>query len=187
MNKLTTSKVKSKGIVSKSAGVSALSKQSKKQLVKVEPPGLLYKTISEEEAKKIWGGGDVKTMLDKFSITKPYKHGEYNPVLTMSFSGMITGCGLGQIYGIASLRDTDECKKSFNEIMEEYAERVKEGKYAKVGGLLGTLGESYKSVWDYIEKFGFKQIAEYTNHNHGPSYKQRLYIYELDTYAKLVK
>lgn len=175
-NQKPLAKKVSGGVITKKA-VSSLNKQNKKTLVRVEPPGLLYKTISEEEAKQIFGLD--KTQLNRVSIQKQYKHEQYTPSLCMQFGGMITGCGLGQIYGIASLRDTDACKQAFKEIMQEYAEKVKKGDLAKVGALLATLGQSYKGVWEYIEKFGFKQIHSYINYNHGETYEQRLYSYDL--------
>lgn len=92
-------------------------------------------------------------------------------------SGLITGCGAGQLWGCYRLEDLsfkfkdgrEGLKKLFIKIVKSYM------KSEKVGCIICTLGESYFNNEVFLLECGFKLVAEYINPSHGADYKQRMY------------
>lgn len=93
-----------------------------------------------------------------------------NPYHRISAFGMITGCGLVQVYGVASINSTNfaEYKEVFDNIKSEY-------KDDGAGAILCTLGGDFYDKEKFILDLGFEMLREYHNYTHGPEYMQRLY------------
>jgi hypothetical protein len=87
--------------------------------------------------------------------------------------GMITGCGIAQLHGVANL--------SANINPDEFREKFQDIRDNGVGAVICTLGQSYYASEDKLLNLGFEKLSEYSNYRHGQdgNYKQRLYIYKL--------
>lgn len=100
--------------------------------------------------------------------------GFWHPASTFKYvevAGTITGCGLAQLSGVATL--TEEV---LDEIKEQY-------QADGVGAIICTLGQAYYDEEPKLLKLGFELLKEYHNYRHedmdGETYLQRLYILTL--------
>ena len=118
--------------------------------------------MTEQEFKEYDAGG---TWHQRYTITK------FGCILNIA--GLITGCGLAQIYGISNI-DPNVTKEDF---LKELEPLKKDG----AGGLIATLGKSYYIHEDKLLKLGFELLSEYNNYRHSStgSYKQKLYLLKL--------
>ena len=89
----------------------------------------------------------------------------------LTFVGMLTGCGVGQLAGVRNLAD-DVNKKDFISKLQCLKE-------AGVGALFSTLGEHWYHKEAALLRPGFERVSEYNNYRHGDSYMQRAYILKL--------
>lgn len=87
--------------------------------------------------------------------------------------GMITGCGVLQMYGTTTLGKAKDITK------EEVIKAIKQT-YPGAGAVFGTLGDTfYASCEPGLLKLGFEQVAQYTNYQHSSTATQRMYILKL--------
>ena len=92
---------------------------------------------------------------------------------SLRICGLMTGCGAGQISGLASI--TESRVKEYQELLKQVK---KASKATGMGMLVGTLGQAYwSSSHNAVLECGFVQIGEYANYRHGQGggYKQRMY------------
>lgn len=94
-----------------------------------------------------------------------YQAGGYS---TVKVCGMMTGCGLVQLYGASVLN-----QKTLDDV-------IKDVRGQGAGAIICTLGQSYFQYEKNVLELGFTLLKEYNNYLHGATgnYKQRLYIYE---------
>ncbi len=89
--------------------------------------------------------------------------------------GMITGCGIVQMSGVASIdmKYIEEAKKVFEDIKDELKEES-DG----AGCIVATLGEEYWGKIEVLEALGFKEAATYANYQHGEDgeYQQKVFV-----------
>lgn len=96
----------------------------------------------------------------------------------LNFAGLVTGCGLGQIYGISHLAQLIKKNKltlTSSEFKEKFKHQIKDG----VGAVICTLGQNFYEYENIIFELGFELLSEYNNYRHGNCYTQRLYIIKL--------
>lgn len=93
----------------------------------------------------------------------------------LSVRGMITGCGIMQVYGVSSLKPEvtkEELKTLFSELKDNGC-----------GAVVCTLGDLYYNPQFQYEQnllnAGFELLSEYHNYRHGNIAMQRLYIFKL--------
>lgn len=94
----------------------------------------------------------------------------------MSVSGMMTGCGVGQIYGISNY-----CQGSSSPSKADLHKAFERVKNSGIGAIVATLGASYYKLEPKILALGFEFMSEYCNYQHGVDgkYKQKMYIIKL--------
>lgn len=106
-------------------------------------------------------------------VTKSHSH-------SLRIAGMITGCGIGQCYGLAGLGIFFDDEELTPRLMQEALKQVRAN---GIGAIIGTLGETYyKSNVKFLkvlEKIEFKEVAEYNNWAHGTNYMQKAFILKL--------
>lgn len=95
-------------------------------------------------------------------------------------SGLITGCGLMQLKGIAYLSELE--KEDFKKLDKEI---IKAAKESKVYAIIATLGDPFKKAKIYIQDYlGFKELSTYRNPMHESTlvdrYYQTLYIKNIE-------
>lgn len=110
---------------------------------------------------------EMETLLSK-EAAKLHEHKgwyakkQYN---YLTVSGMITGCGIAQLYGVTLLDESairielEKVKKDFNQ----------------AGMIVCTLGHYFKHHEQKILNCGFELLAEYPNIHHGNGEIQKLY------------
>lgn len=84
--------------------------------------------------------------------------------------GMITGCGIAQMYGVS---DASE-----EELLKELPKIKSDFKADGAGAIIATLGKTYYNHEEKLLNVGFELMKEYPNYRHGlnGSYTQRCYI-----------
>lgn len=96
----------------------------------------------------------------------------------LSVCGMITGCGLGQLFGVTYLKGMSKEKQ--DNIMAEIKAYCKK---TGIGTLLCTLGTTTFDSEPLVLEKGFTLVREYPNEKHiklgYPTHTQRLYILTL--------
>jgi hypothetical protein len=136
-----------------------------------EKNDIITDVIENYTAKGSWHS--TKTL--KFKVRNESYEG------SLVFAGMITGCGLMQVYGMPTYLTSNSNMEILKKQLKDLCVSLK---YNGVGAVIATLGQNYyESVYhDKILELGFKQIAEYPNYRHEKNgmYKQRLYIYEIE-------
>ena len=91
--------------------------------------------------------------------------------VSIVFAGLLTGCGLGQIYGVAYLpQDTS---------LEDFQPAIKAMEEDYLGGVIATLGDAHYEQEELILSLGFERMAEYRNTSHTRG-TQRLYFLKLN-------
>jgi hypothetical protein len=135
-----------------------------------EKNDIITDDIKNYTAKGSWHG--TKTL--KFKImNESYEY-------SLIFAGMMTGCGLMQVYGMPTYLISNSNMEILKKQLKDFCASLR---YNGVGAVIATLGRNYyeKTYHDKILELGFKQIAEYPNYRHGQNgtYRQRLYIYEI--------
>jgi hypothetical protein len=103
----------------------------------------------------------------------------YRTVVTLM--PMLTGCGVGQMYGVLGFSNLKaDLQHNLLKIEEIKKEALKHG----YGSIIATLGSPYWTSHDQLLKdIGFVVINEYYNNAHGgkkSNYKQRMYSLTID-------
>lgn len=101
---------------------------------------------------------------------KRYGSSVYTPLVVC---GMITGCGVAQMYGVIYMLDSPDADRIFKQVRKDFIK----GKGA--GGIVCTLGHIYRKKYEpMLFKHGFKLIAEYPNlhHNRNGTEIQAMYM-----------
>ena len=101
---------------------------------------------------------DIVTFCKKYPGAH-YGHRTYKTKSAyINVTGSTTGCGLAQMYGVAYLNENDpENENVLNQIKKDYSQ---------AGGIIATLGQSFKHKHKLITTLGFVKIAEYPNWHH---------------------
>jgi hypothetical protein len=94
---------------------------------------------------------------------------------TIVVAGVVCGCGLGQMYGIATYAENLRIEPELIKILEDIKTASKS---RGIGAIIATLGNNYKHYHEDLLKIGFEHLSEYANYQHGQSgnYRQKLYV-----------
>lgn len=135
----------------------------KKKLPKFEKTETVLKSEPMASAK------DLDTMRNSWYARTNVTIGS----VMITIVGMITGCGVLQMYGTTTLAKAKDITK------EEVIRAIKQT-YPGAGAVFGTLGNTfYASCEPGLLKLGFEQVAQYTNYQHSSTSTQRMYILKL--------
>ena len=127
-------------------------------------------------------------VIEKASVSTTWNGQEVTNKAKLILVGMLTGCGLAQLKGLAGV--SKGCDKK--EVLEVFEQVKTYTRKMGVGAIIATLGESFylnklhntdlegdENRHNLMIELGFEQISEYHNYIHGSQYKQRLYIIKL--------
>ena len=106
--------------------------------------------------------------LHNFSYHKHFKSGY------LYGTGLITGCGAGQIHGVGYYNSEVNLKSDLLPIITAMKENG-------IGSVICTLGQPYYNNEQMLLDCGFKFVSEYSNYRHDSNglYKQKIYILTL--------
>lgn len=90
--------------------------------------------------------------------------------------GLITGCGIAQMYGISGCYNNASQEEFKNNVLPVITEVWRKN----VGGILCTLGRDFVDKYEnFVLSLGFQQIAEYSNYHHDITGQERQKLYIL--------
>lgn len=93
----------------------------------------------------------------------------------LTIAGLITGCGLAQIFNITTFIRYCTDKVELYNILKQYSIEQR-----GPNTFICTLGEVYYENHDILLNLGFVQLSQYLNTRHNGGYTQRLYLITID-------